>query len=227
MTAKNDGGRKPKGRADAPKYIPRKDLEIRANRDDIDAVGRAFAESVTGGPFAALRIIRASDTAAGYEADLDVPAMIATLREQGEAVNGGNLAQAEAMLMNQATALQTVFARLVERGMGCSEIPAFEVNLRIGLRAQAQCRATLETLAAIKNPSSLAFVRQANIAHGPQQVNNDTAAARAGENEISPTQLSEAGNELLPDARTPGLAGRVNQELEAVEAINRAKDTGR
>ncbi len=135
------------------------------------------------GELAALRVVRASEKSGGYDADLDLPGLLATLREQGEAVNAGNLAQAEAMLMNQATALQTVFARLVERGMGCTEIPAFEVNLRMGLRAQAQCRATLETLAAIKNPASVAFVRQANIAHGPQQVNNGTPApSRAREN---------------------------------------------
>jgi hypothetical protein len=37
----------------------------------------------------------------------------------------------------------------------------------LALKAQSQCRATLETLAAIKNPQPVAFVRQANIAHGP------------------------------------------------------------
>jgi hypothetical protein len=34
--------------------------------------------------------------------------------------------------------------------------------LRLGLKAQSQCRATLETLAAIKNPRPVAFVQQAN-----------------------------------------------------------------
>jgi hypothetical protein len=43
--------------------------------------------------------------------------LIRTLRDQGRAVNGGNLAQAEGMLINQAVALQSLFARLVERGM--------------------------------------------------------------------------------------------------------------
>src|SRR5262249_46188418 len=41
-----------------------------------------------------------------------------------------------------------------------------------GLKAQAQCRAALETLVDMKNPAPFAYVRQANIAHGPQQVNN-------------------------------------------------------
>ena len=104
-------------------------------------------------------------------------------------MNGGSLAQVEAMLMNQATALQTVFARLVERGMGCTEVAPFEANLRMGLRAQSQCRATLETLAAIKNPAWVAFVRQANIAHGPQQVNNGVPEpSRTRENEICAKQ---------------------------------------
>ena len=46
--------------------------------------------------------------------------------------------------MNQTTALQSVFARLVERGMGCRETAPFEANLGVGLRTQSQCRATLE-----------------------------------------------------------------------------------
>lgn len=39
-------------------------------------------------------------------------------------------------------------------------------------KCSTQCRATLETLAEIKNPRPVVFVRQANIANGPQQVNN-------------------------------------------------------
>jgi hypothetical protein len=75
--------------------------------------------------------------------------------------------------------------------------------MRYGLRAQAQCRATLETLAAIKNPPTV-FARQANIANGPQQVNNtallgDGSRVRAI-SDVSPTELLEAHVERL-DAR--------------------------
>jgi hypothetical protein len=38
------------------------------------------------------------------------------------------------------------------------------------LRAQSQCRAIWEALAAIKNRPVMGHVRQGNIAHGPQQV---------------------------------------------------------
>jgi hypothetical protein len=43
-------------------------------------------------------------------------------------------------------------------------------------KAQNQCRMTLETLSTIKNPP-VVYAKQANIAHGPQQVNNGTAPA--------------------------------------------------
>ena len=48
--------------------------------------------------------------------------------------------------------------------------------LRLALKAQAQSRATAEALAAIKQ-GPVVIARQANIAHGPQQVNNGPAPA--------------------------------------------------
>jgi hypothetical protein len=217
-----------KRKADGLKYTPRKTIPILLKGDDVEAHGRAHAESMTGGPLAAMRIIRASEKSAGYEDDLDFPTLLATLREQGEAVNAGNLAQPEAMLMNQATALQTLFARLAERGMSCTDAVPFEINMRIALRAQSQCRATLETLATIKNPSSVAFVRQANIAHGPQQVNNENSTRthpRPRENEIAPSKLLEAEHGERLDTGTASAAGAANQELEGMGAIHGAANT--
>jgi hypothetical protein len=51
---------------------------------------------------------------------------------------------------------------------------ACDTFLRLAFKAQSQSRATLETLAFTQNPRSVEFVRQANIANGPQQVNNGT-----------------------------------------------------
>jgi hypothetical protein len=48
--------------------------------------------------------------------------------------------------------------------------------MQMVLKAQSQCRATLKTLATIKNPP-VVFARQANIAQGPQQVNNEMMRA--------------------------------------------------
>ena len=62
-------------------------------------------------------------------------------------------------------------------------------NLTLALKAQAQCRSTLEALAEIKNPRPVQFVKQANMTTGPQQVNN----AYAGTPSHSGIQ-SSAGN---------------------------------
>ncbi len=181
---------------------------------------RTFAKLATSGEFAAMRVLRAGNmTAVGNQ--LDLPLLIRTLREQGKAVNNGDLAQAEGMLMNQAVALQNLFARLVERAMDADLMAHYEVNLRLGLRAQAQCTRTLEVLAGIKNPP-VVIAKQANIAH-QQQVNNH-AAPRARETENSPNKLLET----LPDERldfgTPATASGADPHLETMDAVHRSED---
>lgn len=134
------------------------------------------------------------------------------------------------MLANQATALQSLFTRLTEKALVAEYMDHFEAYMRMALRAQSQSRASIETLAAIKNPP-VVFAKQANIAAGPQQVNNGTVthatAARAGEIENTPSQLLEApkhGQWL--DTRAPSATGGANSQLEAVGTIDRAKDAG-
>jgi hypothetical protein len=84
---------------------------------------------------------------------------------------------------------------------------AVVIYLRLALKAQGQCRATLETLAMIKNPHPVAFVRQANIAHGPQQVNNGLAEpgepSRAGKTKNQQNKLLEvqSGERLDTEAK--------------------------
>jgi hypothetical protein len=70
-------------------------------------------------------------------------------------------------------AVDAIFASLARRAqMNMGEyMNAVDRYMRLALKAQGQCRATLETLAAIKNPP-VVFAKQANIAQGPQQVNN-------------------------------------------------------
>lgn len=163
--------------------FPRKAVQVLLEKGDGDEVAaRKRTAVVTSPEMAALRVMRGAEQKSGNWEDIDVPALMDQLRGQASAVNRGDLSQAEAMLMNQATALQSLFARLAERGMSCDLAPAFESNMRMALRAQSQCRATLETLAAIKNPPVI-YARQANVTTGPQQINNGTGApSRALEN---------------------------------------------
>jgi hypothetical protein len=164
--------------------------------------------------------------------ELSLTEMVRSLKEHGAAVNRGDFGSAERMLMAQANTLNVMFAELSRRGaLNMGEfMSATETYLRLALKAQGQCRATLETLAAIKNPP-LVFAKQANIAHGHQQVNNGQApptstraGAHAGETDSEQTELLEEkqhGGTVL-DAGTAGATAGGNQAVEAVGAFNRA-----
>jgi len=162
--------------------------------------------------------------------DLTMDALIGELAKQGVAGSAGDLAQGERMLVAQAHALDAIFgecARRARANMG-EYTQTAELYLRVGLRAQSQCRATWETLAAIKNPSPVAFVRQANFAAGPQQVNNGVSvSSRAREQAMTPNKLLEADNDTRMDTRTTSAAGESDQALAAMGTLDRPEDCGR
>ncbi len=210
--------------------FPRKAVPLKLTKGDSEEVAAGkFAKLATSPELAAYRAINASEAKSGFGEHIDVPTLLEQLRDQAAAVNRGDLSKAEAMLMNQATALQSLFARLAERGMSCELAPAFESNMRMALRAQSQCRATLETLAAIKNPP-IVYARQANIANGPQQVNNGMAAQYAREEKtIQSNELLTDGVEHGPtlDTRGTAAAGGTDKDLATLGSLDRPKDGGR
>ena len=174
---------------------------------------------VTGNAYTLLTFSR------GTFGELSLTDCARVLSDTAHAVSGGDLKTAETMLMAQATALNAIFGELARRAaanMG-EYLEATERYMRLALKAQGQCRATLETLAAIKNPP-VVFARQANIAHGPQQVNNATApgpVAPAAKPESAETELLEAGNGERLDTGATGTTGRADPHLETVGAIYR------
>lgn len=190
--------------------------------DSIEEAMRKVSVLVTSPELAAYRLINATEKKSGLGDLIDVPALMEQLRQQAAVVNRGDLSQAEAMLMNQATALQSLFARLAERGMGCDQAPAFEANMRMALRAQSQCRATLETLAAIKNPPTV-YAHQANVTSGPQQINNGMVApASAPENENQQNKLMEAPNGQWLDTGTARATSGTDKAMATVGKVDRA-----
>lgn len=119
--------------------------------------------------------------AKGAFGENDITSTVSVMREKAEKVQAGDLSEVEATLTAQAVTLDAMFNEMARRAalnMG-THMQAMEVYMRIALKAQSQCRTTLEALAEIKNPRPVAFVKQANIAHGPQQVNNDDQSMRA------------------------------------------------
>lgn len=151
----------------------------------------------------------------------DVNALAAELAVQVQAVNGGDLRRAEGMLMSQAHTLENVFTVLLRRATTQTMLPQWEAYMRMAMRAQSQCRMTLEALAEMKNPRAIAFVRQANIAHGAQQVNNATRAHAEGKPIARPELLEQQHGEWMDRGATSEASG-THQEVEAVGAIDGA-----
>jgi hypothetical protein len=149
----------------------------------------------------------------------------ARLRDRVRAVNSRNLTDPEATLVAQAHTLDVLFAHLTRRAvlnMGHA-LNATETYFRLALKAQSQCRATLQTLADIKNPPTI-FARQANITNGPQQVNNGTCQHLARENsEIKPNELLEHENDPKHLVlRAPRSTSGSDSTMATVDTINRS-----
>ncbi len=156
--------------------------------------------------------------------DADIGLVAIGLMKQTEAIQDGKLGNVEAMLFSQAATLETLFTSLLRRATRQDYLDQFKCYMTLALKAQAQSRATLQTLAEMKAPKNVAFVKQANIAQ-TQQVNNgaDPPQLRAEKSAIPPNELLELldGNRL--DAGTTGAAGRFDSDLEAVGAVDRTE----
>ncbi|GAB3483748.1 hypothetical protein [Polaromonas eurypsychrophila] len=169
--------------------------------------------------------------------DADINVLIDRLRDTFTEVKGGDLHTLEAMLISQATALQTIFTSLARRAQDQQYQKNLEAFLGLALKAQAQSRATISALVDLKYPRQATFVKQANIANGPQQVNNGGAVggnpdhyaqARTHAENSAPEQ-----NKLLEvrhgqpgkrmDTRAAQAAERSYQAVETVAAVYRAK----
>lgn len=159
----------------------------------------------------------------------DIGALMGQLSDEVEKVWTGDMKRAEAMLFGQAHALQAIFMNLSRRASSQEYLKHWEAYLRMALKAQNQCRMTLETLATIKNPP-VVIARQANINNGgQQQVNNGAGTpAPSAQQARHATNTPTAQTELLEqqhgqglDVGAQGQAGQADTQLEAVGAVHR------
>lgn len=170
--------------------------------------------------------------------EIDLAELINALSDQARAITrDNNMDRPEAMLMTQASTLDAVFNALARRAtanMG-QHLQATDTYWRLALKAQAQCRATLEALAEIRNPRPVAFVKQTNISGGHQQVNNGTVPqsgpvhaslhAHARQNVSSQNELLEAHHGIELDTRAQSTSGGADPQVETVAAGYRSAHT--
>jgi len=188
-----------------------------------DAIAKVTTSPIARGAVVARKFV---ETMLG---ETPIGSYVRRLTVQAEAVGKGDLSALESMLTTQATTLDAIFNNMASRASNASLAQTMELLLRTALKAQAQCRSTVEAIAEIRNPRQIAFIKQQNNARGHQQVNNGVPAApvaRAHE------EWSDQSNELLEgeghgttlDGRAAGPAVRSDQAVEAVGAIHGTED---
>lgn len=157
---------------------------------------------------------------------LTVTESVSALKRKTAKVKAGDISELEAMLVAQATSLNSIFTEMARRAaMNMGEyISAADTYMRLALKAQSQARATVETIAEMKNPRQVSFVQQANIANGPLQVNN---GPRARETKNEANELSGGAHELSQDTRASSIKGAANPQVETVGELHGASHRGR
>lgn len=120
----------------------------------------------------------------------------------------------EFMLTSQALALDSIFNRLaITAQASIGKHPkVVETYLRLALKAQSQCRATAEALAALKSPRQ--YISQTNVA-GAMQINidlerSDVDRGAEGKDEASDTRVEALGE--VHGSQNPRGEGYLQQE---------------
>ncbi|WP_417775255.1 hypothetical protein [Stutzerimonas xanthomarina] len=146
--------------------------------------------------------------------------LVTELKQQTAAVHTDDMSRPESMLIAQAHALDGLFAKLANRAFSVKSLDVMERYLRLALKAQNQTRTTLQTLAELKAPKQVAFVRQANIGN-QVQVNNGTVPTRAREIQNEPNELLEVTYGERLDTRTASAPSGADTTMETVGAKHR------
>jgi len=157
----------------------------------------------------------------GLGEDFGFQSTMQVLEKTIKQIQSGDLSKIEEMYISQAVALEVMFTSLARRAKAQEKLLQYETHMRFALKAQNQCRATLQALVQLKQPTQTTFVKQANIAQGHQQVNN-----LAEKNQISQNKLLE-GEAYDLDSRPQAKAKGIDSEMEAVGKVHRGKNSGR
>lgn len=134
---------------------------------------------------------------------IDLSDILESLQQSSEQLQSDTpLHLTENILISQAQSLNVMFCDLAIKANNQKYIDNMEKYLKLALKAQSQCRATLETLANIKNPP-IVFAKHANIAHH-QQINNQQVNHTAQSEQTSePVQQAQSAIEQQPKQAIP------------------------
>ena len=146
----------------------------------------------------------------------DFPSAMKILEKTAQQIKSGDLSRIEEMLISQAFALEVIFTKTVRTAIRQENLLQYEAHMRLGLKAQNQSRATLQALIQLKQPSQTAFIKQTNIAHGHQQVNNGTQLENKSNSQNKLLKDSYAKLDTGTTTTTKG----IDTTLESLDKVN-------
>ena len=138
---------------------------------------------------------------------IDLSDIVDSMQQSSEKLqSNAPLELTENILISQAQSLNAMFCDLAVKANNQKYLDSMDKYLKLALKAQSQCRATLETLANIKNPP-IVFAKHANIAHqqqiNNQQVNNSPQGTAQSEQTSEPVQQAQSAIEQQPKQAIP------------------------
>jgi hypothetical protein len=159
---------------------------------------------------------------------LPITELVAELTDQVRACANGDMSRSEAWLIAQTHSLDALFhslARCAAANMGEYYVAA-EGCMRLALKGQAQCLATIQALSSLKTPRPIAYVQQ-NIGNAVQ-VNNapqpSEANSRPRGSENQPNELLEQQCNEWVDAGQASPAVGVDPAMATLGKIDGASD---
>ena len=161
-------------------------------------------------------------------AGLDVIEAQRLLKQQGQAVQEGDLTAIEGVLAAQLQVLHQSFSVCMAKGFGCKHMENILAYTHLALKMQEQTRRTASTLASIKAPRQTAFIKQQVNTAQNQQVINGPVANHTSKNFLpEPEQLQNKlrGREYGMDAGAAIKTIGIDTPTAAMGEVHRAEDS--
>ncbi len=140
-------------------YDKKKVIELKQRNDQTK--DEALAEFNSKSEFLSTGVKELFDIGLG---DFNFQSTMQVLEKTIQQIQSGDLSKIEEMYISQAVSLEVMFTSLARRAKAQEKLLQYETHMRFALKAQNQCRATLQALVQLKQPSNTTFVKQANIA---------------------------------------------------------------
>jgi len=156
-------------------------LTHKSEQDDLKTSTEFFLSASGLGAFASQAFQKGSDQpqemiSLQYTKDM--------LEDTFKQLKEGDLSILEEVLLNQTFALNIAFTSLVARANRQPDFTTMQMLMNLSFKAQNQSRTTIDSLRNLKQPNQTAFIKQTNIAHGHQQVNNSLENNPIPQNEL-------------------------------------------